>query len=130
MRIYYPPPSKKFSKLEQLKFFLKFLKGTLKKKQKDKIYKDLISDSQLQFFGKRVHLDFYLEIFKNCYAEKEIKLYLNLFKLEQIVLTENFPYKNYCKILEIIEKQPQIIIQHCGPKDDKMKYYIKSINLA
>ena len=128
-RKYNPPPYIPFSKIEQLKFFLKYVKKKLNKKQSDPIYKNLISDSQLQFFGKRVNLDFYLEIFKNCYAEKEIKLYLNLFKLEQIVLTENFPYKDYSSILKIIENRPQIIIQHCGPKDDKIKYYIKFYTL-
>ena len=129
VRNYPPPPRIPFSKLEQLKLFLKYMKGTLKKKQKDKIYKDLISDSQLQFFGKRVNLDFYLEIFKNCYSEKEIKMYLNLFSLDKINLTENFQYKEYSSILKIIENSPDIIIQHCSQMDDKNKYYIKFYTL-
>ena len=119
-----PPPSVKFSKLEQLKLYSRYMKEVLKKKQKDQIYKDLITDSQVYSFGKKVYLDFYLEIFKNCYSQKEVKLFLKSFKLENILLPEKFTYKEYASILNIIEKNPKIIIQYCSDKENKTQYYI------
>ena len=43
-KTYYPPPSIMISKLDQLKFYTRYMKEVLKKKQKDQIYKDLITD--------------------------------------------------------------------------------------
>ena len=51
-KIFDPPPQIKFSKLDQLKIYTKYLIHHLKKKQKDQIYKDLITDSQYSVFGK------------------------------------------------------------------------------
>lgn len=56
---YSPPTQMKFSKLEQLKFYIKYLKDVLMKQKKDPLFKDLITDSQLDFFGKKVYLDFF-----------------------------------------------------------------------
>ena len=97
---------------------------SLKKKQSDQIYKDLIVDSQSSTFGKRIHLDFFLEIFKGCYSQKEVKLFLKSFKLENILLPEKFIYKDYASILNLIEKNPKIIIQYCSEKDNKENYYL------
>ena len=118
-----PPPRINLSKLDQLKFYTKYLKA-LKKKQGDQIYKDLITDSQTSTFGKKIYLDFFLEIFKGCYSQKEVKLFLKSFKLENILLPENFIYKEYASILNLIEKNPKIIIQYCSEKDNKENYYI------
>ena len=41
-RTYTPPPQIKFTKLEQLKLYIKYLRKVLNKKQKDGIYKDYI----------------------------------------------------------------------------------------
>ena len=119
---YYPPPHIAFSKLEQLKLYIKYVKDKLKKKQKDQIYRDLITESQLAVFGKKTYLDFYLEIFKNCYADKEIKLFLKSFKIENILLPENLNYKDYSVILGLLERKPEIISQHCVEKDKKLYY--------
>ena len=122
-RTYDPPPHINLSKLEQLKFYTKYMKA-LKKKQGDQIYKDLITDSQLSTFGRKIYLDFFLEIFKGCYSQKEVKLFLKSFKLEKISLPENFAYKDYASILNLIEKNPQIIIQYCSEKEKKESYYL------
>ena len=125
-KIYDPPPQIKFSKLDQLKMYTKYLINILKKKQKDQIYKDLITDSQYSVFGKnkKTPLDFYLEILKNCYTEKEVKLFLKSFKIENMLLPTNLVYKDYGTILRLIEKKPQVITKFCNEKDDKRPYYI------
>ena len=119
-----PPPQINFTKLEQLKIYINYVKNILKKKQKDRIYKDLITESQAITLGKKTDLDFYLEIFKNCYTEFEIKLHLKNLKLENLIISNNIEFKNYSKLFDTIENKPQIIIQHCTPKEDKNKYYL------
>ena len=122
-RVYEPPPQINFSQLEQLKLYIKYLKS-IKKLQKDQIYQDLISDSQALSFGKKIYLDFFLEILKNCYASKSVKLFLKSFKIENILLPQNFNFKDYASVLNIIEKKPEIIIKYCSEKEDKNIYYI------
>ena len=61
MKTYSPPPHIKFSKLEQLKLYISYMKAS-NIKQKEKIYKDLIVDSQSASFGQRINLDYFLEI--------------------------------------------------------------------
>ena len=122
-RTYDPPPHLNLSKLEQLKLFIKYMES-LKKKQDDQIYKDLIVDSQSSTFGKKIYLDFFLEIFKSCYSQKEVNLLLKSFKLENILLPEKFFYKDYVTILNLIEKNPKIIIQYCSEKEKKESYYL------
>jgi hypothetical protein len=101
-KIYDPPPQIKFSKLEQLKIYMYYLNDVLKKNIKDQIYKDLIIDSKSAYFGKKVDLDFILEILKVLYEEKEIKLFLKSIKIENIQLTMDFNYKDYETILRLI----------------------------
>ena len=122
-KTYYPPPQINLSKLEQLKFYIKYMKA-LKKKPNDEIYKDLILDSQSSTFGNKIYLDFFLEILKVCCSQKEVLLFLKSFKLENILLPENFIYKDYASILNLIEKNPKIIIQYCSEKDNKENYYL------
>ena len=62
-----PPPQIKFSKLEQLKLYISYMKA-LKKKQSDKIYQDLITSSMSASFDQKISLDFYLEILNNGYS--------------------------------------------------------------
>jgi len=121
---YDPPPSINLSQLDQLKFYIRYLKEVLKKKQKDQIYKDLVTESQSLSFGKKIFLDFYLEILKNCYAEKQVKLFLKSFNLEKIQLPKEFSYKDYASVLKIIEKNPQIIIKYCSQNEDQTQYYL------
>ena len=127
-RIYDPPPRINLSKLDQLKLYIKYMK-VLQKHQDDQIYKELIADSQKASSGKKIKLDFYLEIFKNCYTQKEVKIFLKKFELENILLPENFAYKEYVQMLKIIERSPKIIIKHCRENEDTSPYYINFYTL-
>ena len=122
-KVYEPPPQINFSQLDQLKFYIKYLKS-IKKQQKDQIYQDLVTESQSLSFGKKIYLDFFLEILKNCYAAKTVKLFLKSFKIENILLPKEFVLKDYVLVLNIIEKNPDIIIKYCSEKEDKSAYYI------
>ena len=122
VKTYPPPPQIKFSKLEQLKLYISYMKNS-KIKQQEKIYKDLIVDSQSVSFGQRINLDYFLEILKNCYSQKEVKLFLKSFKLENIDVPEKLNYKDYEKFLNLLEKRPEIIIQYCKERDNKEDYY-------
>ena len=117
-----PPPNHiTFSKSEQLQIYNEML-NQLKVKQEEKLSIDLIIDSQL-YLGKKYMLDFYLEILKRCYSQKEVKTLLMMFKLERVFLPEKMDPKKYSAILNLIEKKPNVIIQYCSEKDNKEKYY-------
>jgi hypothetical protein len=73
-----PPIYLNFTKLEQLKLYSELLKE-LNIKQGDPLSKDLLIDSQLFLIGTSYHFDFYLEIFKQCYTQKEIKTLLVIY---------------------------------------------------
>ena len=117
-----PPVSIRFTKCEQLKIYNEVL-NLLKVKQGDQLSLDLIIDSQLYLKGKTYELDFYLEILKRCYAKKEVKILLMMFKLERVILPEKMVTKEYSSILTLIEKKPDVIIKYCSEKDNKEKYY-------
>jgi len=117
-----PPPNHiKFSKCEQLQIFNEML-NHLKVKQDHKLSIDLIIDSQI-YLGNNFLLDFYLEILKRCYKQKEVKTLLMKFKLERVFLPEKIEPKKYSSILDLIEKKPDVIIKYCSEKDNKEKYY-------
>ena len=110
------------SKLEQLKLYEEVLKE-LKVKLGDKLFQDLMLDSQTFFMGNnnKYYFDFYLEVFKLCYSRKEIKILLMLFKLEKVELPENIEIKNYSNMLNLIEKKPDILTKYCNEINSKNK---------
>ena len=112
----------KLTHFEQLMFYIKYMKS-IKSKQKDQIYKDLMSDSQDELFGKKINLDFYLEIFKNCYNDNQFIL-LSLFDLKNILLSPDLNYEGYSHFLSILEKKPEIIFKYCTDEESKNKYAI------
>ena len=122
-RTYDPPPQINFSQLEQLRLYIKYLKS-IRKQQKDQIYQDLVADSQALSFGKKIYIDFFLEILKNCYASKTVKLFLKSFKIDNILKSDNFNLKDYSVVLNLIERKPDLIVKHCNEKEDKNIYYI------
>ena len=111
------------SEFEKFKIYNEILK-MLKVKQGEPLSIDLIQDSQIFFLGKnkKFYFDFYLEVFKQCYFQKEIKTLLMMFKLDKILLPENLIVKEYRSILNLIEKKPHIIIKYCSEKDNPNKY--------
>ena len=117
-----PPVAINYSKVEQIKIFNEVLK-ILKVKQEDKLYKNLITDSQCYITGHKYYLDFYLEILKSCYSQNEVKTLLMMFKLVNVLLPEKMEIKNYSNALNFIEKKPDIIIRHCTNKDKKERYF-------
>ena len=117
-----PPIYLNFTKLEQLKLYSELLKE-LKIKQGDLLSKDLLVDSQLFLIGNSYHFDFYLEIFKQCYTQKEIKTLLLMFKLNRVILPKEMEVKYYSSILKMIERKPNIIIKYISEKDNVEKYY-------
>ena len=122
-RTYEPPFQITFSKLEQLKIYNEFLDKVLHKEKSEQIYSDLVTESQIIYFGKKFYLDFFLEIFKICHKEKTVKLFLKTFKIENILLPKNFEYKDYEPMLKLIENDFSMIIQYCSEKEDKFIYY-------
>ena len=116
-----PPKYINFTKIDQLKIFNEVLKN-LKAKQGDKLYTNLITDSQCYITGKVFSLDFYLEVLKACYTQKEVKTLLMMFKLARVKLPKKMEVKEYSSILKIIEKKPEKIIIHCSGKDNPEKY--------
>ena len=122
-KIYESPPQINFSLLDQFKLFIQYLKFQ-KRQQKDEIFSDLIIDSQKLCFGRKIYLDYYLEILKNCYSNKSVLIFLDSFKIGNILLPNNFDYKSYDLILKLIEKKPSIITQHLERDEEKNKYYL------
>ena len=123
-KVYAPPFQINFSQLEQLKIYNEYLENILKKEKNEEIYADLITESQKVGFGKKIYLDFFLEIFKICHKEKIVKLFLKSFKIENILLQKDFEYENYEPMLNSIENDFNIITQYCNSEEDKYIYYI------
>ena len=123
-----PPPFILFSKFDQFKLYSEFLLSK-KIKTRDEIYIDLIQDSQIAGYKDKFPLDFFLEIFKRCYSQKEVKLLLVGFKLEKSYIPENFKISEYSKILDLVKKNPKILTQHCGGDEDTFRFYIKFYTL-
>ena len=69
------------------------------------------------------YLDFYLEIFKQCYSKKEIKTLLMMFTLNKVKLSKDIDIKNYSSILNTIENNPNLITKYCSQNDNKEKYF-------
>ena len=124
-----PPPQLNLTKFEQLNLYITYLNDVLKKKLNDQIYKDLINESKIMIYGKKITLDFYLEIFRKCYNDKDIKLLLESFKLGNIILPKNFKYENYSKNLNMIEKRPNNITKHYSKEEDKNNIIINFYTL-
>ena len=116
-----PPKYINYSKVDQLKLFNKVL-ITLKAKQGDKLFTNLITDSQCYITGKAFFLDFYLEVLKACYTQKEVKTLLMMFKLARVKLPKKMEVKEYSGVLKIIEKKPERITKYCGERDNPEKY--------
>ena len=101
----------------------------LKAKQDDEISIDFIMDSQNSLNVKGINqtiiydFEFFLEILKQCYSTKEVKILLMRFKLENVI-PNKFDSKNYSSILKLIENKTEILTDYCGPKDNKEKYLI------
>ena len=116
-----PPLQIKLTKLEQLKLYIKFLKDILKKDKNDQIYKNLIADSKFIYFGQNVDLDSILEIIRICNGEN-LKIVFNELKLENILFSDNFDYKNYESYLNRIDKNS--IITELNDKKICNEFYI------
>ena len=117
-----PPICLNFTKLEQLKLYSELLKE-LKIKQGEPLSKALLIDSQFFLIGNNYYFDFYLELFKQCYSQKEIKTLLMMFKLNRVILPDEMKIKDYSSILKMIENRPSIIIKYCTKNDNEEKYY-------
>ena len=116
-----PPKYINYAKVKQLKLFNEALK-VLKVKQDDILYKDLIIDSQCYITGQTFFFDFYLQILKSCYSQKEVKTLLKMFKLARVKLPEKMDTKEYIGFLSLIEKKPNILTKHCTERDNPEKY--------
>ena len=123
-----PPVSIKFTKTEQFKHFLEYFKRN-KIKAGEEIHIDFIQDSQNYIFKETFEIDFFLEVFKACYSQKEVKLFLRGFKLEKSYIPVNFNYNNYSGLIKIFDKNPTIITKHCSEKDNPFNYLVKLYSL-
>ena len=120
----FPPIHLDLNKLEQLKIYSKLLKQ-LKIKQGHPLSLALLSDSKYFLMGKnaKFYLDFFLELFKQCYSTNEIKTLLMMFKLNKVKLPKELIVKEYSSILKLVESKPNIITKYCSQNDNKDKYY-------
>ena len=123
-KTYQPPLQKDLSLFEQLKLYIKYLRN-LKIQQKEQIFKDLIIDAKSQCLDNKIYLDFFLEIFINCYFEKDAANFLDSFKIENILLPDNFIYTDYQEKLNLIEDKLPELTKHFSENEDKKEFYIK-----
>ena len=78
----------------------------------DELGIDLIQDSLNYITNDNFALDFYMEIFKACYSQKNIISFLNEFSLEKFYIPLNFNYQEYSSIINLIYQKPRIIMRH------------------
>ena len=123
-----PPTSIKFTKCEQFKFFFNYLKQN-EILINEELGIDLIQDSLNYITNDNFALDFYMEIFKVCYLQKNIISFLNEFSLEKFYIPLNFNYQEYSSIINLIYQKPRIIMRHLNEKDEHNIYYIKLYTL-
>ena len=128
VKLYPPPTSINFSKYEQFKLYLNFLKEKEILISED-LGVDLIIDSQAFIFKEKFSMDFFLEIFKACYSIKEVKLFLKIFNIEKSSMPIDFNYQNYIHLIDLIDEYPKIITRHCTEKDDPSIYLVKLYTL-
>ena len=102
----------------QLKAFYEALKEQ-KAHNKDDILKDLILDS-INFLKEsdEIYFNFFLELLKLCFFNKERNSVLLTFQIEKIKLSNNLDPKDYASVLSLIEKNPT---KFCNENDDKEK---------
>lgn len=125
-RIYTPPPQINFSLLEQFNLYIRYLKDQ-KKNQKDPVYKDLIDASKQLFGGPKklkIEIELFLEILKNCLYDLDVKMFIRRFKIEYIIFTKTFDLKKYSTILNLLERNTNLVIKYCTDKDNKELYYL------
>jgi len=108
---------KLLDQLAQLKIFYEALKE--KKDGNKDILKALILDS-INFLEKNdeIYFNFFLELLKLCYFNKERNSVLMNFQIEKIKLSNNLNPKDYAKVLSLIEKNPT---KFCNENDEKEK---------
>ena len=94
-------------------------------KCRDEIYIDFIKDSQKYIFKENFDLDFFMEIFKACYTQKESKFLIYGFKFEKSYISLNFNYNNYSKIINLIDNIPNFKEKYLTEEDDRFNYYVK-----
>ena len=87
-----PPSSIQFSKAEQLKLYNNMLEK-LKIEKNDPISNTLITDSIYLINKQKFYLDFYLEIFRACYRNNEVKILLMMLNLQNVMLPEKMEKK-------------------------------------
>jgi len=64
------------------------------------------------------YLDFYLEILKRCYSQKQVKTLLLIFNSKKVVLPEKLSPKDYSSFLNLIEKKSDILLKYAIQKRD------------
>ena len=124
-KTYFPPPQISFSLFEQFNIYIKYMKAQ-KKMQKDEIYKDLIDASKQLCGGPKklkIEIEFFLEILRNCIYDLGVKMFIRRFKIEYVTFTKTIDLKKYIKILNLLERNPSLIIKYCTEKDNKELYY-------
>ena len=112
------PSTMLLGQFSQLKAFYEALKEQ-KAHNKDDILKDLILDS-INFLKEsdEIYFNFFLELLKLCFFNKERNSVLLTFQIEKIKLSNNLDPKDYASVLSLIEKNPT---KFCNENDDKEK---------
>ena len=104
--------------LTQLKTFYEVIKEQ-KNNSKDIILNDLIPDSVNFLKGRDIiNFNFFLELLKLCFFDKNRNLVLLNFQFKKIKLSNNLNPKDYASMLSMIEKNPT---KYCNENDGKEK---------
>ena len=117
-----PPITKALNRTEKLKLFSSALTA-LKIKQNHKPSIDLIMASQKFLIGQKYTIDFFLQIMKCCFTQKEVIKLLRTFNFNKLQLPDyQFDLKGYTNFLNSLEKNPKIVTKHCLKTDDPEKF--------
>ena len=117
-----PPITKALNRTEKLKLFSSALTA-LKIKQNHKPYIDLIMASQKFLIGQKYTIDFFLQIMKCCFTQKEVIKLLRTFNFNKLQLPDyQFELKGYSNFLNSLETNPKIVTKHCLKTDAPEKF--------
>ncbi len=119
-----PPNTILLTEHEQFHYFIQFLESKNMKNDKNPVKMNFNRDV-VKLFDKPFDLDFYMDVFKELFRTKYIKILLSSFKLQNIKFTEKFEFKNYSALLKLLLKKGDIISQKVEGNDKTKKNFLE-----
>ena len=109
---------------EQFHYFIQFLSSQKVKNDKYPIKMNLNRDV-VKLFDKPFDLVFYMDVFKEIFRTKYIKMLLYYFKVQNIKFKENFNFQNYSALLKGLLPKGEIISQKVEGNDNTKKNFLE-----